>query len=824
MNAHTRQDSTEPHGSAGASTSNQLLALKLAAGGLPVFPCRETEAHNPNKPDRPFLAKAPYTTSGFKDATTNADQIALCWLKWPKAVPGVPTGASSGIAVIDGDLQKLDASFIGPPEPIGLVEILDLGLVDPAAVKVRTQSGGLQYLYAYVPGAKTSSKQVASHVDVRGEGGYIIAPGSQMANGACYRYEGRSLSDALRSGDLPPFPVDRVNRIIDAEKQRKSEAKRSRKEPPHFTFDTGDGPTQATQDETLEVVRLLLDCAPNTLVREDWVKLAMSLQCGFGQQLRGDFVAFSLRYSAGALCTEMAALHVWDSASTSTTITSIAPALALLKAAVGTETAREIWARVFARRRNAGQPPGDQTDAAPDDPPDLSHDRLALDLGFRSWDANGRHVAGWGLWLFWTGSHWRRDTTLDHLTRGRDYLRTRALELIQWADRKAAVIETRDGAGKGDRLRDWAKETAKGLRSNATLAAVSGMARANAASAVTHEAFDTHKLLVGTPGGTVDLRTGLLRPARREDMISRLTTCAPAAPGTSPLTWLRFLDEIFEGDAEIIAFLQRAAGYALTGATSEHKLLFLYGSGRNGKSVFLNTLLDIWGDYGRRVAATTFLHSQTERHPTDIAGLQGARLAIASELPRGKTWDEATIKDLTGGDRMTARFMRQDYFDFDPQLTLMIAGNTQPSFRGIDEAIRSRVVLVPFAVTIPPERRDRKLPDKLRSEGPAILRWAIDGALEWQQCGLDIPRRIVAASEAYFDEEDTLGQFLDDETYPDPQAIVSGNDLMQRFVQWCDLQGIQPWAQRTLIKELKGRGFSDARTGTHRGLRGLKLK
>ncbi len=168
--------------------------------------------------------------------------------------------------------------------------------------------------------------------------------------------------------------------------------------------------------------------------------------------------------------------------------------------------------------------------------------------------------------------------------------------------------------------------------------------------------------------------------------------------------------------------------------------------------------------------------------------------------------------------------MRQDYFDFDPQLTLMIAGNTQPSFRGVDEAIRSRVVLVPFEVTVPPERRDRGLPEKLRAEGPAILRWSIDGALAWQREGLNVPPSIALASAAYFDEEDTVGQFLTDETTVDPLAFVASEDLIFRFNQWSERQGLGSWTQRTLIKELRQRGFEDARNKRQRGLRGLRFR
>ncbi len=211
------------------------------------------------------------------------------------------------------------------------------------------------------------------------------------------------------------------------------------------------------------------------------------------------------------------------------------------------------------------------------------------------------------------------------------------------------------------------------------------------------------------------------------------------------MRWLAFLHDIFAGDAELIAFIQRAAGYALTGETREHKLLFLYGTGRNGKSVLLNILFYIWGEYARRTHATSFLNSTGDKHPTDLAGLQGARLVAGSELPKGKTWDESVIKDLTGGDVLTARYMRGDFFDFDPQLTLFIAGNNMPSFRGVDEAIRARVVLVPFAVTIPPERRDTHLADKLKAEAGQILQWAIEGAVMWQQRGLDVPASVAAA-------------------------------------------------------------------------------
>ena len=168
--------------------------------------------------------------------------------------------------------------------------------------------------------------------------------------------------------------------------------------------------------------------------------------------------------------------------------------------------------------------------------------------------------------------------------------------------------------------------------------------------------------------------------------------------------------------------------------------------------------------------------------------------------------------------------MRGDFFDFDPQLTLMIAGNNQPSFRGVDEAIRARVVLVPFTVTIPPEKRDKGLFDKLKAEGPAILRWAIDGALQWQKHGLGVPAKVMAASTEYLDEEDTVGQFIRDELLEVQGHFTSNDDLHQRFGQWRLIQGLNLWAQHTLVKDLKNRGFEAAKGNGRRGLKGLKLR
>lgn len=303
---------------------------------------------------------------------------------------------------------------------------------------------------------------------------------------------------------------------------------------------------------------------------------------------------------------------------------------------------------------------------------DLSHDALAQRLGATYFNDYARYIPGSNRWYFWDSKRWKSDVTLRHLSKVRDFLRAEAKSLVIQASHEAKALSERAAAAA---LLSWAATEARTLRHRATISAVASLVQVNWGIAMAQADFDLDPLLLATPEGTVDLRTGSLMPARREDMITKLTFCGPAEPGSSPKLWLRFLHQIFDGNQEVIDFMQRAAGYALTGLTDEHKLLFLHGSGRNGKSVFLSVLNLLLGDYARSASSSLLLASGQNQHPTALAGLQGARLVIASEIPRNATWNEAMIKDITGGEALSARYMRGDFFDFKPQMTLMIAGN-----------------------------------------------------------------------------------------------------------------------------------------------------
>lgn len=775
-------------------------ALEYAARGWHVFPAKIEDGQK-----KGYIAGKAKGGARW-GATTDPDTIRDYWQEFPGALLGITAGPDSGLFVVDADTPEgHDKDGVGTLR--GWIE--DHGDL-PHTIEATTPSGGWHVYFRWPDNLdiRNSESKLAPGIDVRGEGGMVLAPPTiKPGTGKAYRW--KNPPGFFDLGDCPEWLLDKI---------RAAQApKLSQRAMPAMPGSIPAG--------LAEVAELLGHIDPAGYGTRRDVLMALHDHTGGSE--------------AGlALAENWLARGQYDRARLHSKWHGFTPGGGVTIGTVAA-LARDGGADLSAiarkhRTPDRGGPTGwewNKGNMNDDSPPrsnapddiDLSQDALATDLGARSWDQNARHVASWGKWLFWAGTHWQADDRLDHLTRARAYLRQRAEELTDWAERKAAALDAGKD-GEGDKLRRWAKEQARTMRSKNTVAAVESLARSNPASVARADAFDADRLLLGTPGGTVDLRTGDLRQAERSDMITRLTACAPAAPGSRPERWLTFLHEIFEGDADMIAFLQRAAGYALTGLTTEHKLLFLYGTGRNGKGNFLNTLTYIWGDYARRAAAETFLNTQGDKHATGLAGLQGARLVAGSELPVGKTWDEAVIKDLTGGDRMTARFMRGDFFDFDPQLTLMIAGNNQPSFRGVDEAIRARVVLVPFLVTIPPERRDKSLPDKLKAEGPQILRWAIEGAVQWLDKGLNVPAKVEAASTEYMDDEDTLAQFLTDETTQDPAGFVTTTDLHERFSFWCGRQGLHPWTLRTLQKDMKSRGWHDTRRNWGRGFEGLNLK
>lgn len=427
-------------------------------------------------------------------------------------------------------------------------------------------------------------------------------------------------------------------------------------------------------------------------------------------------------------------------------------------------------------------------------PPAFTDEALAMRFAERHAD-NLRFVAAWGKWLNWVGTHWRLDDTLLAFDLARAVCREAAAECNK---EKIAVV----------------------LASAKTVAAVERLAKADRRLAATVDQWDTDPWLLNTPGGVIDLKTGRSSP---HDPELHLTKMAAVAPGGTCVTWLAFLDRVTAGDRELQAFIQRMFGYALTGDTSAHALFFLFGTGANGKSVAIDTIAGILADYHRTAPIETFTASTTERHPTELASLRGSRLVSAVETEEGRRWAESRIKALTGGDKIAARFMRQDYFEFAPQFKLIIAGNHKPGLRSVDEAIRRRFHLVPFTVTIPLEERDLNLRDKLKAEWPGILQWLIDGCLSWQQNGLCPPQAVVDATAAYLDAEDALSAWIDECCLRDANAWTPSNDLFASWKAWADQQSEFAGSAKRFTQNLETRGFNMLRKHNGRGFQGIDI-
>lgn len=416
----------------------------------------------------------------------------------------------------------------------------------------------------------------------------------------------------------------------------------------------------------------------------------------------------------------------------------------------------------------------------------------------------GNHRSDWRFdhgiqrWFRWDGFRWKQDGTREALQAIREHI---------------AVAAKGSPATNGKACTALAKASvAKGTET---------FCQIDPRVAVEHDVWDSDVFLLGTPAGVIDLRTGQNTGADRTAMITRTTSVAPVAE--PPKRWLQFMDEVTNGDAELAHFLKLTLGYCLTGSTREHALFFGYGGGKNGKSVLLNTASRIMGDYSTTAAMDTFTASKGDKHPTDLARLDGARLVAASETEEGRAWAEARIKQLTGGDRIAARFMRQDFFEFTPRFKLFIVGNFRPRLHNVDEATRRRFNIIPFLHV--PAKPDMDLEEKLAKEHPQILNWMIEGAREWFEKGLPRPEAIVNATDRYFEDQDLVGQWISERCEVRNGAMGKASDL---YKSWCDFlleNGEEKTTQKGFADVLGKRGFERDRVySLGRIYRGIDVK
>lgn len=416
-----------------------------------------------------------------------------------------------------------------------------------------------------------------------------------------------------------------------------------------------------------------------------------------------------------------------------------------------------------------------------------------------------RFVPEMGGWLVYDGVRWQKDRQGQIMTQAKLLARSLSLAGVNHAD---------------DSLMKWGRTS----QSRRNLESMIALSTSEPGVGATPELFDADQYLLNCQNGTVDLRSLDLRAHTHTDLITRVAGTHFDPKAECP-RWEMFLHDVMVGNSVVIDYLQKAVGYSLTGDTTEQCFFFLYGDGANGKSTFINTISKLMGNYAAKTRAESLLVKKTDGPSNDIARLHGARFVSASEM-KHRPLNETLIKDITGGDAVTARFLYAEYMEFLPACKIWMYGNEKPSIRGIDEAIWRRIRLIPFCIHIPEEKQDKKLAQSLAEELPGILNWALAGLRKWQTSGLGSPLVVREAVEVYREEMDSVGQFIESECEVGPLHHVEVTSLYGQYRSWSASQGCPSLPKTTFGASLEERGYTRARdTKTGRFIRwGLQLR
>ncbi|MFC2085679.1 phage/plasmid primase, P4 family [Bacteroidota bacterium] len=421
-----------------------------------------------------------------------------------------------------------------------------------------------------------------------------------------------------------------------------------------------------------------------------------------------------------------------------------------------------------------------------------------------------RYCYPWTTWLEWDGVKWTCDDGF--------LIARRAKNLIWQMQRGAAAIEDPE-------KRAAAIKRVSGARMEPRVNAMLNQARSEDGIPVTPDELNQDNYLLNVENGTVDLKTGELLAHDPSDLITKL---APVRydPEATCGTWQQVLAKIFDGDSELIAYLQRAFGYGMTGDTSEQCIFIMHGSGANGKSTLLETVSKMLGDYATTAATGTFLTKRRNGGETseDLVALVGARFVSAVEVDEGRALSEALVKRMTGGDRMRARGLYQKSFEFTPTFKILLGTNHKPDIKGTDHAIWRRMHLIPFNVRIPVDEQDKHLGEKLVAELPGILNWCIEGCIEWRKQGLNPPAAVLNATSDYQAEMDVLQGFIDDECEVGHEMVVRAKQMHAAYNKWCGENNEPALTSQKVAARLKERGFDKGRDSNGNYWNGITLR
>ena len=414
--------------------------------------------------------------------------------------------------------------------------------------------------------------------------------------------------------------------------------------------------------------------------------------------------------------------------------------------------------------------------------------------------ADWRHIHAWNKWLQWDGDTWVTDTDYTYFDEIRQLIRAS----MYW-DEARGLTEAQK-----------AKFTFR-----AFIGGVGELISAHQQVRSKPDKWDANNMLLGIPGGVIDLKTGKSIDGAREQLISRKTAIKPES-GDCPL-WISTINRATNNDPEMLDYLQRMAGYILTGETKEECFFFVYGPGASGKSTFCRTLTEILNEYSQAASMDAFMARQNQEHATEIARMAGARLVVATETDEGARWNESRIKALTGRDKISARFMRGDLFDFQPTAKILIAGNHKPQLRSVGEEMKRRIHLIDFPTSIPEAERDRDLNEKLRLEYPQILNWMIEGAIKWNQQGLKRPESIMQATNEYLADEDGYSTWMQENCVIGSGEKCAIHIAYQSFQSWCDSTGEYCPSQKRFAQRLVEKGYSRVKSGVQ-SFEGFSMK
>ncbi|MDR0794924.1 MAG: hypothetical protein LBE79_02545 [Tannerella sp.] len=419
-----------------------------------------------------------------------------------------------------------------------------------------------------------------------------------------------------------------------------------------------------------------------------------------------------------------------------------------------------------------------------------------------------RYNCAWKKWLVWNGKHWETDEggALVH-TKGLEIVRNIYDDLARTADYRERI-----------EIENYARLSESTRRREAFVKAAAWIKALNVKS----DELDPDPWLLNVKNGTINVRTGEFREQRQEDMISKIADVEYDPQADCPM-WKQFVREIMDYRADLISFLQTAAGWALSGDISEQIMFILFGSGANGKSTFLNTIMYLLGDYAIATPTETFMKKSGDQHTNDIARLRGTRFVTTTELEFGKRLAEPLIKKITGNDQMTARFLYGEYFNFMPTFKIFMATNHKPVIKGTDHGIWRRIRLIPFTTRITEEKQDKHLELKLRAEASGILNWLLEGAKRWQKEGLKTPVEILSATDEYRGEMDVIGNFIKDCCVQKEGVKIKVRELHKCYQNWCADQNEHICSERFFALRLKEMGYTQGRTAEARYWNGLSL-